>query len=292
MSAATPLDHDRVVDLVRAVAILGVVIGHWLIDEFYLGDGQVFERSNLGQVPGMWPLTWLFMVLPLFFFVGGWSNRHSWESQQRNGGSYGAFLDRRLHRLLAPTLVYLGFLFVMATLWRVAPGLFGGRVTEQTAALATQPLWFLGIYLAVIALTPVTLAAHKRWGWGAVAVLGATGCLIDLLRFRFGLELVGLGNVVVVWVLIHQLGYFDAEGRISRRMATALLVGGLLGLSMLVAFGPYPARMVGVPGDDWSNAHPPNLAMLALGLAQIGAVELLRPRLARALLRPRPGTRC
>jgi hypothetical protein len=157
----------------------------------------------------------------------------------------------------------------------------------QTAALATQPLWFLGIYLAVIALTPVTLAAHKRWGWGAVAVLAAIVVLIDVARFGLGLQTVGLANVVFVWVLIHQLGYFDAEGRIGRGTAWALLAGGYLGLSLLVALGPYPARMVGLPQDSWSNAHPPNLAMLALGLGQIGAVELLRPMLARLLLRPR-----
>lgn len=284
----TPSHHDRVIDLIRAAAILGVVLGHWLIDEFYTADGQVLERSNLGQVPSLWPLTWVFMVMPLFFFVGGWSNKRSWDSVQRHGLSYGAFLDRRMHRLLGPTLVYLGVLFGLSVLARLRPELLGGRFTEQTAALATQPLWFLGVYLAVIALTPVTLAAHRAWGWGAAAALVALAVAIDAVRFGLGVESVGLVNVLVVWVLVHQFGYLDADGRFRAPVAAGFAIVGFGMLSLLVALGPYPARMVGAPGDSWSNIHPPNLALLALAIGQIGVVELLRPALARLLLRPRP----
>ncbi len=283
----TPSDHDRVIDLIRAAAITGVVLGHWLIDEFYSADGQVLERSSLGQVPSMWPLTWVFMVMPLFFFVGGWSNKRSWDGAQRRGLSYGAFLDRRMHRLLAPTLVYLGVLFGLSILVRLRPELLGGRFTAQTAALATQPLWFLGVYLAVIALTPATLAAHRAWGWGAAAALAALAVTIDAVRFDLGVETVGLINVLVVWVLVHQFGYLDADGRFRPPVAAGFAVVGFGVLSLLVALGPYPARMVGAPGDAWSNIHPPNLALLALAIGQIGLVELLRPALARLLLRPR-----
>ena len=263
------------------------MVGHWLVAELYLADDEILERSNLGQVPSMWPLTWVFMVMPLFFFVGGWSNRRSWESIRANGGSYGAFLDRRVQRLLRPTLLYLALLFAAAVLIRLWPGMLGGRVTHQTAVLTTQPLWFLGIYLAVIALTPATLAAHKRWGWGAAVALAAFVVAVDVTRFAWGVEGLGLLNVFGVWVLVHQLGYLDGDGRIGRRTGWVFLVGGYGALSLLVALGPYPARMVGVTGDEWSNAHPPNLAMLALACGQIGAVEVLRPWLARTLRRPR-----
>ena len=50
----------------------------------------------------MWPLTWLLMVIPLFFFIGGFSNRRSWEGVQRRGQGYAAYVDRRVHRVLAP----------------------------------------------------------------------------------------------------------------------------------------------------------------------------------------------
>ncbi|NEE39301.1 acyltransferase, partial [Streptomyces sp. SID7982] len=55
----------------------------------------------------------------------------------------------------------------------------------------------------------------------------------------------------------------------------------------LVAFGPYPLSMVGMPGEKVSNMAPPTLALLAHGLWLVGAVELLRAPAARLLERPR-----
>ncbi len=286
LSARTPADHDRVIDLIRAVAIVGVVVGHWLIDELYVADGRLEERSNLAQVPAMWPLTWVFMVLPLFFFVGGFGNSHSWDSIRRKRLGYGAFLDRRTHRLLGPTIVYLGFIFTFAVVLALVPQ-WGDRVPWLTASLLTQPLWFMGIYLVVIALTPLTLAAHRRWGWGAAAALLVGVAVVDVLRLAGDMTVVGFANVLLVWVFVHQLGYLDADGRLTPRLGAVLGAAGGVLLVVLVSYGPYPVRMVGVPGDDMSNAYPPNLAMLALGLAQVGVVAALRPRLARLMSVPR-----
>ena len=74
MAAATPPRRNRYVDLLRAVSILFVVIGHWLIATLYYVDGELEPGHLLETYPGMHWLTWIFQVMPIFFIVGGYSN--------------------------------------------------------------------------------------------------------------------------------------------------------------------------------------------------------------------------
>lgn len=273
--------RDRYVDLVRAVSILAVVFGHWLIADLDWQDRLVRGRSALGAWPALWPLTWVLQVMGLFFFVGGFANRRSWESGERRGEGYAAFLDRRLWRLLVPAGVFLAVVTV---------GGLGLQLVEGGVAVGsmlTRPLWFVSVYLVVVALTPLTLRWHRRAGWEALAVLLVLVVAADAARIGLGLEWVALVNVLLVWGAAHQLGYLWSEGALTRRVAGWLLGGGLLAVTLLTALGPYPARMVGVRGDDLVNAHPPTLALAALVSAQIGLAVLLHDVGARVVARDR-----
>jgi peptidoglycan/LPS O-acetylase OafA/YrhL len=55
----------------------------------------------------------------------------------------------------------------------------------------------------------------------------------------------------------------------------------------MVAFGPYPLSMVGMPGAPVSNAGPPTTALITLGVGQIGLVLLARPYIRALAARPR-----
>ncbi|MDC5697066.1 acyltransferase [Intrasporangium calvum] len=276
------MNRDRFLDLLRAGSILAVVVGHWLVTDLYWVDGEVRLRSTLGEAPGLWPLTWVFQVIPLFFFVGGYANRHSWLGVQQRGRGYAAFVDRRLHRLLAPTGVLL-LAVVVANVGQAAagaPGLGAG------GEILLQPVWFLGIYVVVSALTPVTLRWHTRWRWRVVLAALGVVAVVDVLRLAAGLTWVAYANVLVVWVLVHQLGYLYADGGLGRGQAAWLAVLGGSALVVLT-IGPYPARMVGVPGDELVNMNPPTAALTALALAQVGVAVLLRARAEHWLSRPR-----
>ena len=274
--------RDRFLDLLRAFSIVAVVIGHWLVTDLYWSDGGIRHRSTLGEAPGMWPLTWVFQVIPLFFFVGGYANRRSWVGAQRRGEGYASFVDRRMHRLLAPTAV----LLVAVVAGNVVqarldpPGLGAG------GEILLQPVWFLGIYLIVTALTPLTLRWHALWAWRVVACGLGVVAGVDVLRLAAGVTWVAYVNVLVVWVLVHQLGYFYADGRLGRKEAARLAVVGGVVLVALTA-GPYPARMVGVPGDELVNMNPPTAALTALACAQVGLAVLARAPLDQWLMRPR-----
>ncbi|MGB8020749.1 MAG: acyltransferase, partial [Candidatus Nanopelagicales bacterium] len=281
----TGAERDRFMDLLRGGSIVAVVLGHWLVADLTWTSGAVHETSALREVPAMWPLTWLLVVIPVFFFVGGFANRLSWEGTVRRGEGYAAFIDRRVHRVLVPTGLYLA---IVATTGLVVDWL-GGLGIRALGGLFYQPLWFLGVYLWVVALVPVTLRAHHRFGWWVpVALVVAVG-VGDLGRFWSGAAAAGYANVLLVWLLMHQLGYFCLDGTLDTPAwrPPAMFAGGLLATALLVALGPYPATMVGVPGGEAGNMHPPTLAIVGLGVAQLGGAMAVREPLNRWLTRPR-----
>ncbi|WP_031007274.1 acyltransferase family protein [Streptomyces sp. NRRL F-5727] len=275
LAAATPAARDRYVDLLRVVSLGVVVLGHWLMAAV-TSDGV---GNLLAVVPGLQVVTWALQVMPVFFFVGGFA--HALAHRSRPG--YADFLRARLRRLLRPTMVFVAVWGAAALLLQAA-GADGG-LTGVALRLVTQPLWFIGIYLAMVAFTPPLLRAHERYGWGAFAGLAGAAVLVDVLRFAAGVPYVEFLNFAFVWLAVHQLGFLRADGMIRR---PALLAGaGLVGAGLLVALGPYPLSMVGMPGEKVSNMAPPTLALLCHGLWLIGAVELLRGPGARFAARAR-----
>ncbi|MBW5486485.1 acyltransferase family protein [Streptomyces bambusae] len=282
LAAATPATRDRYVDLLRVGSLATVVLGHWLMAAVTpQGMGNL-----LAVVPALQPLTWLLQVMPVFFFVGGFSHALSYRSlarRQPGASVYAAFLRARLQRLLRPTLVFVLVWTAGAAALQLAGG--GGGLTGAALRVITQPLWFIGIYLAMVALTPPLLRLHERHGWGAFAALAGAAAAVDLLRFAAGVPYVEFLNFAFVWLAVHQLGFLRADGRITR--PALLAAAGLAAAVLLVAFGPYPLSMVGMPGEKVSNMAPPTLALLAHGLWLTGAVQLLARPAAALLRRPR-----
>ncbi|SDM65690.1 acyltransferase family protein [Streptomyces wuyuanensis] len=285
LAEATPDTRDRYVDLLRVVSLGTVVLGHWLMAAV-TADGV---GNLLAVVPELQLLTWALQIMPVFFFVGGFSHALSYRSLRRrhpadDGVSlYAAFLRARLRRLLRPTMVFVLVWGVAALLVQLLGG--GGGLTGVSLRLVTQPLWFIGIYLAMVAFTPPLLRLHERYGWGAFGALVAGAVLVDVLRFALGVPFVEFLNFAFVWLAVHQLGFLRADGRL--RLPSALAATGLAGAALLVAAGPYPLSMVGMPGEKVSNMAPPTLALLCHGLWLVGAVELLRAPGARLVARPR-----
>ncbi|MFD3327193.1 acyltransferase [Streptomyces sp. NPDC058701] len=285
IAAATPATRDRYVDLLRAASLGTVVCGHWLMAAVS-GDGM---GNLLALVPGLQVLTWVLQVMPVFFFVGGFSHALSYRSLARrtDGGAYAGFLRARLRRLLRPTLVFV-LVWGAAALALQLAGAGGGRLTGAALRLVTQPLWFIGIYLAMVAFTPPLLRLHERFGWGAFAGLAGAAALVDVLRFALGVPYAEFLNFAFVWLAVHQLGFLRADGRLGGlRRPAALAAAGLGGAVLLVAYGPYPLSMVGMPGEKVSNMAPPTLALLCHGLWLVGAVQLLAGPATARLRRPR-----
>jgi fucose 4-O-acetylase-like acetyltransferase len=284
-AAVTPEGRDRFADLLRVASIVVVVAGHWLVAVVAWRDGRVEGGNALALVPGLWLATWLLQVMPLFFFVGGLANLVS----ARKGGGWVAFVRGRAARLLRPTVAF------VATWTAVAAALGAAGVPEAilrpAARLVVQPLWFLGLYLVVVALAPAMLWLHRRFGPAVAVALGLGAAAVDLVGRLPGLAAVGNLNFLLVWLFAHQLGFLYADGTLtgwSRRAHLAMAAGGLAALTGLTASGVWPASMVGLPGDRVSNMNPPSLCIVALTVWLVGLAMLVREPVGRWLGRPRP----
>ena len=265
LAAATPATRDRYVDLLRVASLGVVVLGHWLMAAV-TADGRV--GNLLAVVPELQIATWALQVMPVFFFVGGFSHALAHRSRPQ----YAAFLRARLQRLLRPTMAFTGVWGAVALVVQLL-GEDGG-LAGVALRLVAQPLWFVGIYLAMVAFTPPLLKLHERYGWGAFGALVGAAAVVDVLRFAADVPYVEFLNFAFVWLAVHQLGFLRADGMI--RVPLVLAAAGLAGAGLLVALGPYPLSMVGMPGEKVSNMAPPTLALLCHGLWLVGAVELLK----------------
>ncbi|MCK2213965.1 acyltransferase [Actinomadura sp. ATCC 31491] len=281
----TVVERDKYVDWLRALSLVVVVGWHWAFTILVWGPSGPEPTSPLGFTSGLWILTWLLQVLPLFFYVGGHVHLLSWGRAQGRGVGLGAFVWRRIRALALPALVLSG---VWAVIGAAVTAVFRVDWMWRVVLLVLSPLWFLGVYLVLIALLPVALWLHRRYDVLALIWLGGAALVVDVLRFRYGVEQAGWLNMVIVWGLAHQAGFFyDRVVILPRRYDVALLWTGLFALFGLVYSGIYPGSMVGVPGDKWSNMAPPTFVIVALLLFQIGVVEVLRPAMERVLERPR-----
>ncbi|MCU0265163.1 MAG: acyltransferase [Actinomycetia bacterium] len=292
LAAATPTTRDRYVDLLRVVALLAVMLGHFLMTGVVVSDdGAVRVTNTLVPVPGAQPLTWLFQVMPVFFAVGGFSHATALTSLAGRGGTYADFVVSRVDRLLRPTVAF------------VLVGLAAGAVVEQLDRLddravmvlrvVGQPLWFVGIYLAVVGFAPWMLRAHRRWGWRVLAVLAVLAVVVDVLRIGLDVPYVGYLNFAFVWLAVHQCGFWYADGVPQRGglpFAAVLSASGFAVAGLLVAVGPYPLSMVSLPGERVSNMTPPSVTLLAFSAGLLGLALLLRGPATRWLAHRRPWT--
>ena len=105
VDAATPAGRDRSVDALRALAIAGVILGHWLVTALVLtrspSGARLHDASPLAAQPALTPASWIFQTLAIFFFVGGYAAARGGHT----GASYLAWLRGRLSRLSRPVAV-------------------------------------------------------------------------------------------------------------------------------------------------------------------------------------------
>ncbi|GIH45640.1 hypothetical protein SAMN05421833_101210 [Microbispora rosea] len=279
VEAATPGGRDRAVDALRALAVAGVVAGHWLVTAPVADSGVLRVTSPLKYMPQLAPASWLLQTMAVFFFVGGRVAVESHGRARARGEGHGRWAAARMARLFRPVVPLVG-VWTAAAVAMLAWGADPGTV-YALVKLVWSPMWFLLVFAALTAATPLAARLHPAWPLAAVA-------LADLVRFGLdGPSWAGWLNVGTGWLVPYCLGALWARGRLDGRLTGwALLLGGAAATAALVLWAGYPASMVGVPGAPVSNQSPPTVAAVAFGLAQCGAALVLSGPLRRVLRRP------
>ncbi|MGQ9464442.1 MAG: acyltransferase family protein [bacterium] len=283
----TPATRDRYVDFLRAFSILIVVIGHWLSAVIIKDDYGVKVYNAVGMISGLWIITWFFQIMPLFFFVGGFSNARTLNTLMTKGKPLRIFYKKRAIRLLKPAIF---FLFVWAILIILLFILLPNWKRYWIAIIATVgPLWFLVVYLFVTIISPFMLKLHKICKILIPVFLFILTALVDIFRFRFDFSEIAWLNVAFVWLFVHQLGFFYEDNtliKIKKWQKSFIALIGLLGLIILTNIGIYPKSMIGTGFEKISNMNPPTICIIMLALWLIGLAMLLREDINKWLNRP------
>ncbi|MFN2608361.1 MAG: acyltransferase [Acidimicrobiales bacterium] len=287
LAAATPPTRDRYVDLLRVASLGTVVTGHVLMAAVAYRHGHLVASNVLRQARPARYLTWVLQVMPVFFVVGGFSNAASWTAAERDGAGYGGWLAARVRRLVRPAAAFAMVWVGLAAAARLAG--VAGPSLHTADHMVALPLWFLAVYLGVVAATPALLAAHRRWGVAAPVAMAGAVAAVDVARWTLHIPLVGWANVALVWLFAAQLGVLWRHGRLPAGTGRRLLLAGA-GAGLLLALtgtAGYPVSLVGGVGEVRSNTDPPSLALVAAALLQTGLALALRPVADRWLARPR-----
>ncbi|WP_240694917.1 acyltransferase [Cryobacterium sp. SO1] len=281
---ALPAARERVretgIDFVRALCIIGVVLMHAIMVGVTVGNtGPVFSNASHGT---WWvaPLSWVLMVVPLFFVIGGFSGILFYRRLRATGGTAAGFIAARIHRLLLPALLVfavVGSGLALLTLLGVPANLVG-----VAGLYYSQPLWFLGVFLLCQALLPALTTAHERAPLRSLAALTTLAAGVDIARAISGIDSLGFFNLAFVWLALQQLGFFFADGtidRLSRRARALIGFGAVAALALACGSGLYSPDLI-------ANVNPPTTALLLVGIAHTSGLSLFRAGLETISRRP------
>lgn len=273
-------NRDLALDSVRAWSLIVVVFGHFIM-QIYFWDNGIPQSGNTLSSGNLWPFTtWILQVMPLFFIAGGAVN---FGSYLRSQGNFNQWLWQRTRRLMKPTVV---FLLTLAIAFSIITLLADESVTDGLVTGVTGPLWFLSVYILVVALTPLSVNVWKRLGKKSIAIFLLLAVLVDYLRLNV-LDAFGVLNLIIIWVMVHQLGFWYQEG-VTKLYARVFIAFGLVSNILLTqVFQLYPTSLVGIPTEKFSNMAPPTIILAFHSFVLFGLLVLLAPWLQKVTSTPR-----
>lgn len=280
VEALTSPERDRALDVIRIVSLVGVVFGHTVMATSMIKDG-VFLWGNLLTTSVVFQaLTWALQIMPLFFFAGVAASAGSWHA----GQSWGGWLLKRCTRLYRPVFYYLAFWAVtLAVLRQMLPI----HVYEPIAGVSIQLLWFLGIYVLVLAAVP--LLAHITSAGRLTAAVAATYLLIaavDTVRLNdHAWHALGYLNFTA-WLIPGMFGIAYRRNLLSTTSALKLGAAMLVVNVALVAFGPYELSLVGIDTQHVKNMTPPSLLLAGHAIMMCAFIIAAIPAINRWAARP------
>ncbi len=274
-ASATPADRDRVVDGVRAFALIVVVAGHGLMGVVAWSADGPHLGNILSALPALKGITWVLQVMPLLFFAGGAANAISWDRRGVKNDTYAQWLWARAARLLRPAWLYLAACALIAAIVSLFTT---AAYSDALLSVITQLLWFLGVYLVVTALTPLFTILSPLRATSLVIGLVLLSGLVDVARFHWGWPMaIGIVNFVIVWCVPTYLGALRSRGILRQVPAVALVIVAVVALgtcALLIRLGPWPLSLIGLPDEPIGNMAPPTVILALHSVVWVCVITL------------------
>lgn len=279
VAAGTPPERDRAIDVIRITALVGVVIGHTVMATSIIRNDVFYWENLLTTSVVFQALTWVFQIMPLFFFAGVAASVSS------HGGPWGGRLLKRCTRLYRPVFYYLAF---WAVALMVANLVLPVHVYEPLAGISIQLLWFLGAYVLVLAAVPLLIRINSMGRLVvAVTTLYATVAIVDAIRVHDpSWNWLGYANLTV-WLVPGMFGVAYRYRLLTTSSAAVLGVSMLAVNLALVRFGPYEPSLVGIEGQQLKNMAPPSLLLAGHAIMMCAFAIAAAPGISRWARRPR-----
>jgi hypothetical protein len=256
------------IDVARVGALIIVVLGHLSLAVIDRPHGHIRGANLIALHPGA-AFVLALAPMPVFFAAAGWA--HTTSSLEN--------ASVRLRALIGLGAVVVGVWSCTVVVTVAVNGDAG--VLGDGARIATQPLWFVAGYaalvpfgrrLAQLARTNIVLVVG-----GAVGVLA----VLDLGRFTLDLpETIGWPGFYLAWTCPWILGAwwrdrYEAGGFGEKRVGLAIALGAIaVGVVLCVFFDYSPAMIDAVPGAR-SNTTPPSLYTAVAAIGQVGGLMLI-----------------
>jgi surface polysaccharide O-acyltransferase-like enzyme len=281
LAARTPVDRDRAVDVIRITALVGVVVGHTVMAISIISDRVLIWDNVLATSTTFAALTWIFQIMPLFFFAGAAACVSSWQP----GANWGGWLMKRCTRLFRPVFYYLTFWAIALTaLYPLLPQ----HIYEPVAGVSIQLLWFLGAYVLVLAAMPVLsrITTTRRLAAGVAVVYGVVAA-VDAVRLNWPAA-AALGYLnLAIWLIPAMIGVAYRRELLTGRVAVGTAMALFAVNVALLWWGPYQLSMVGTGDHRLSNTSPPSLLLAGHAIILSALAVAAAPAITRWARRPR-----
>ena len=219
--ANTSISRERFIDFTKIIGILFLIINSFTLLKLEDSGGELFVKNLSASSQSLMVVTWFTTGMSLFFFSMGFNNLIAWYSNVGRDGSQWNYLVDRINTLLGPVIVWIFSSTVVLNILSRSDNFPNYLTTSEDGIMPSiefilWPLWLVSIYLVMVLFAPFTIYLHKKYPYATVLSLITITILIDNINFSLSLSYIKLFNYLFFWIVIHQIGYFFADGKIQK----------------------------------------------------------------------------
>ena len=246
------IPRDNTIDLLRAIAIIGICAAHTF------SNGLILQMRSFD--------------VPMMVFLSGLCYKTS-------ACGYGTYVWKRFLRLIVPTWIFLTLYALIC--FFTGPPLLKKDLLEYFTLFTDWYVWIIRVFFTIALLAPILIKAGNalgKIGFGIVSLIII--CSLSFLKDLSASRLFQYTLTTIPYCLFFYFGHLSRSIS-SRGMGGISLASGLIFLAGAVYF--YLKNQTFIP--TWHFKYPPQLYYVSYAMACIGILFILRQPVSRFLER-------